>query len=91
MLRVHFCLFFNQSHPFGTSYWTGHCHLRFALKRFIAGRGLPADIYSDNGTNFVGAEAGLKEVYQLHRDRLTQEALQQWAGSSGIQNNSAFS
>lgn len=33
-----------------------------ALTRFVARRGLPTNIYSDCGTNFVGAAAQLKEL-----------------------------
>ncbi|XP_075170134.1 uncharacterized protein LOC142242443 [Haematobia irritans] len=33
-----------------------------ALKRMIGRRGLPTDIYCDNGTNFVGANSKLKDL-----------------------------
>ena len=36
-----------------------------ALKRFTSRRGLPTDIYTDNGGNFRGAANDLKQLYQL--------------------------
>ena len=36
-----------------------------ALKRFTSRRGLPQDIYSDNDGTFRGANADLKDLYQL--------------------------
>ena len=36
-----------------------------ALRRFIHRRGTPERVYSDNGTNFVGANRELGEIYKL--------------------------
>jgi len=36
-----------------------------ALRRFIARRGKPRTIYSDNGTNFQGAANELNEIYKM--------------------------
>ena len=39
------------------------------LRRFIASRGKPADLYSDNGTNFMGANNELKALYDCLQER----------------------
>ena len=43
-----------------------------ALKRFISRRGMRSQILSDNGTNFVGANNYLKEVYKFLAAKATQ-------------------
>lgn len=40
-----------------------------ALKRFIARRGSPKKIYSDNATNFIGAKNSLNDVYKLFKEK----------------------
>ncbi|XP_050523166.1 uncharacterized protein LOC126895388 [Daktulosphaira vitifoliae] len=40
-----------------------------ALDRFVGRRGYPSDIYSDNGTNFVGAERQLKMIVSSEKNR----------------------
>ena len=55
-----------------------------ALVRFTNRRGTPAHIYSDNGTNFVGANRELQAVQQLlHQDHV-QTALHHFATSHHI-------
>lgn len=39
-----------------------------AFKRFISRRGVCSDIFSDNGTNFVGANNSLKEMFKFLND-----------------------
>ncbi|GFX00824.1 integrase catalytic domain-containing protein [Trichonephila clavipes] len=52
-----------------------------ALRRFVSRRGYPSDIYFDNGTNFVGASAYLKDLFQL----LHNSNVQNYSSSKNIQ------
>lgn len=45
------------------------------LRRFTNRRGTPEAIYSDNGSNFVGAKREIKEVMELLRSTTTNDAI----------------
>lgn len=55
-----------------------------AFKRFIARRGKPNNMYSDNGTTFVGAQKQLKELYEFYRNQETQSDLNKYFSEQGI-------
>ena len=49
------------------------------LQRFTSRRGIPTDIYSDCGSNFLGAANHLKELYRWFASQNTKEDLQDYA------------
>lgn len=63
------------------------CTDRFlqALRRFVARRGRCSNIYSDNGTNFVGARNKLQDLLQLLRNRDHNDAIAKECAKDGIQ------
>ena len=55
-----------------------------AFRRFVARRGKPSIMWSDNGSNFVGAARELKELYQLLREPNTQQTIADFCSSQSI-------
>ncbi|GFX22747.1 integrase catalytic domain-containing protein [Trichonephila clavipes] len=55
-----------------------------ALKRFFSRRGKPHDIFSDNGTNFVGANNELKKILQNLFIKEGKETIENFIASEGI-------
>lgn len=56
-----------------------------ALRRFIARRGHPSLIWSDHGTNFVGADRELKELVELLENQKTQKIISEFCTSRKIE------
>ncbi|GBO46492.1 hypothetical protein AVEN_197660-1, partial [Araneus ventricosus] len=54
------------------------------LKRFIARRGKPSDIYSDNGTNFVGANNELRKILKDLFNKESTGKIEDFIASEGI-------
>lgn len=55
-----------------------------AFKRFISRRGKPSDIFSDNGTNFVGANRELEDLRKLFAQEKHQRKIIDTTSSEGI-------
>lgn len=55
-----------------------------ALKRFTSRRGICSDIYSDNATNFVGANRRLSELKDLFHNEENMETIQGYFTNLGI-------
>ena len=55
-----------------------------SLRRFVARRGKPSSIWSDHGTNFVGANRVLKELYAFILFVKAEEAISDFCSTQGI-------
>lgn len=55
-----------------------------ALRRFVSRRGIPEHIHSDNGTNFIGANNELKELYALLNSKKHENMINQFANKHHI-------
>ena len=54
------------------------------FRRFIARRGKPSLVWSDHGSNFVGAQKDLKQLAEFLEDQKTQNAISQFCASQKI-------
>jgi len=54
-----------------------------ALRRFLARRGKPKTIYSDNGTNFQGAANELHEIYKMLQSTSQMARIQDFLATEG--------
>ena len=55
-----------------------------ALRRFVARRGRCSDLYSDNGTNFVGARNKLQEILRLLKEKDHHDKVSRFCTEEGI-------
>ncbi|GFX88857.1 integrase catalytic domain-containing protein [Trichonephila clavipes] len=56
-----------------------------SLKRFISRRGRPSDIFSDNGTNFVGANTEFRKILKGLIKKESSEKFEDFLASESIQ------
>ena len=55
-----------------------------ALRRFISRRGRPSTVWSDHGTNFVGADREIKELVRFLEDKRTQGDISEFCSTQNI-------
>ncbi|XP_062709654.1 uncharacterized protein LOC134288537 [Aedes albopictus] len=55
------------------------------LQRFVGRRGTPEQLYSDNATNFCGAQSELTELYQLFKTQQASVKINQFCEAKEIQ------
>jgi hypothetical protein len=56
-----------------------------ALRLFASRRDKPSLIWSDHGTNFVGADSELKEIVEFLEQQVNQDAMSKFCSTQNIQ------
>jgi len=54
------------------------------LRRFISRRGIPSLIWSDHGTNFIGAARELKDLYKFLHSNQTQASVTDFLSTHNV-------
>ena len=87
ILKLYVCVFISMSvkavHLELVSHLTTESFIA-CLRRFVARRGKPSSIWSDHGTNFVGANRVLKELYAFILSTKMEEAISDFCSTQGI-------
>lgn len=55
-----------------------------AFKRFKSRRGIPMQVYSDNGTNFIGAKSEIEDLQRMFEQQKTKQAISHLVTDSKI-------
>ena len=55
-----------------------------AFRRFTARRGCPGDLYSDNGSNYIGADRELRQIYDLLSNKDSSDTLCRYFNNSRV-------
>ncbi len=87
IVKAYICVFVSLSvkavHIEAVSDLTSEAFLA-CLRRFVSRRGKPILLWSDHGTNFVGAKRILKELYEFMQQGNTNEAISNFCSTQGI-------
>lgn len=88
IVKAYVCIFVSLStkavHIEAVSDLTSEAFLA-CLRRFISRRGKPILLWSDHGTNFVGAKRIIKELYEFLKESQTNQAIADFCSTQGIQ------
>ena len=88
IVKAYICVFVSLSvkavHLEAVSNLTSEAFI-VTLRRFIARRGYPTLIWSDNGTNFVGANREIKELYEFLKEQQSKGIISDFCSSHNIE------